>query len=70
MQTTMVETTRTASYRFKIGTFDATFVGNINNVLDSEYISDATDGTDHTWKTARVFYGFGRTYSATLKVKF
>jgi len=59
-----------SSYRFKIGTFDATFIGNINNVLNSEYIADATDGADHTWQTARVFYGFGRTFSATLKVKF
>lgn len=58
------------SYRFKIGTFDASLVGNINNLFDAEYISDAADGADHTWKTARVFYGFGRTYSATLKIKF
>jgi hypothetical protein len=60
-----------SSYRFKIGTFDATFIGNINNILNAEYIADATDdGTYHDWKHARVFYGFGRTFSATLKVKF
>ncbi|MDD4990698.1 MAG: TonB-dependent receptor [Paludibacter sp.] len=59
-----------ANYRFKIGTFDATLVGNIYNLLDTEYITDATDGADHTWKTASVFYGFGRTWSMNLKIKF
>jgi outer membrane cobalamin receptor len=58
------------SYRFKIGTFDATFIGNINNLLDAEYISDANDGSGHNWETAQVFYGFGRTFSGTLKIKF
>lgn len=59
-----------ANYRFKLGTYDASLVGNIFNLLDSEYITDATDGSDHTWKTATVFYGFGRTWSLSLKLKF
>jgi outer membrane receptor protein involved in Fe transport len=59
-----------ANYRFKIGTYDATLVGNIFNLLDSEYITDATDGSDHTWKTSTVFYGFGRTWSLSLKLRF
>lgn len=59
-----------ASYRFKIGTFDASLIGNIQNIFDTEYISDATDGANHDWKTSPVFYGFGRTFSATLKIKF
>ncbi|NDP21701.1 MAG: TonB-dependent receptor [Paludibacter sp.] len=59
-----------ANYRFKIGEFDATLVGNIFNLLDNNYIADANDGDDHTWKTAQVFYGFGRTWSTTLKIKF
>lgn len=59
-----------ANYRFKLGEYDASLVGNIFNVFDSEYISDATDGSDHTWKTATVFYGFGRTWSLSLKLKF
>jgi outer membrane cobalamin receptor len=59
-----------ASYRFKIGEYDASLVGNVENLLDAEYISDATDGADHSWKTASVFYGFGRTWSTTLKIKF
>jgi hypothetical protein len=59
-----------ANYRFKIGDYDASLVGNIFNLLDSEYISDANDGSDHTSKTAAVFYGFGRTWSVSLKLKF
>jgi len=58
------------SYRFKMGGFDASIIGNMQNVFNTEYISDATDGKDHDWKTASVFYGFGRTFSTTLKIKF
>ena len=59
-----------ANYRFKVGTFDASLVGNIYNLLDNYYITDAFDGTDHTANTASVFYGFGRTWSLSLKIKF
>lgn len=59
-----------ANYRFKLGTYDATLVGNVFNLLDAEYITDATDGSDHTWKTSTVFYGFGRTWSMSLKMRF
>lgn len=59
-----------ASYNFKLGNYDASLIGNVDNLFDSEYISDAIDGSDHTWKTAAVFYGFGRTWSASLKLKF
>jgi len=59
-----------ANYRFKMGGFDAFLTGNIFNLLDATYISDAADGTDHTWNTAQVFYGFGRTWSMNLKIKF
>jgi len=58
------------SYRFKMGGFDASIIGNMQNVFNTEYISDATDGKDHDWRTASVFYGFGRTFSTTLKIKF
>ena len=39
-------------------------------MFDNAYIMDAADGSDHTWKTAQVFYGFGRTWMTTLKIKF
>ena len=45
--------------------------GNIYNVLDQEYITDALDGANHDWKTAYgIFYGFGRTFNVRLKVNF
>ena len=64
-----------ANYRFKIGPFDANLMGNVNNALDQVYISDSrdlnprTEGA-HDWKQVAVMYGFGRTYTTTLKVKF
>jgi outer membrane receptor for ferrienterochelin and colicin len=59
-----------ASYRFKLGDYNCTFNGNVNNLFDQEYIADATDGSDHTWKTAKVFYGFGRTWTVGMKFAF
>ncbi|WP_276965016.1 TonB-dependent receptor [Bacteroides graminisolvens] len=59
------------SYRFRLGSVNATLVGNINNVFNQEYISDAIDGGDHNDRTAYgIFYGFGRTYSVNLKLNF
>ena len=57
-------------YDFKMGGFNTSLIGSVNNVLDAEYISDATDGANHNFSDATVFYGFGRTWSTTLKVKF
>jgi len=60
-----------ASYRFNIGGVKATLSGNVDNIFNQEYIIDAYDGSDHTWKTAyRVFYGFGRTFNVRLKLRF
>jgi len=58
------------SYRFKMGPFDASLIGNIQNLFNAEFISDATTGVNNDWETSQVFYGFGRTFSATLKIKF
>ncbi|MCD8402402.1 TonB-dependent receptor [Tenacibaculum finnmarkense] len=55
---------------FKIGDFNATLNGKLNNILDTEYISDAFDGSNHTAQDATVYYGAGRTFSLGLKVKF
>lgn len=60
-----------ASYKFKIGGVEAVLFGVVNNLFDQEYISDATDGTNHDWETAYgIFYGFGRTYNVRLKINF
>ncbi|OFX88022.1 MAG: TonB-dependent receptor [Bacteroidetes bacterium GWF2_33_16] len=59
-----------ARYSFKIGKVDATLIGNINNLLDTEYIADAKDGSNHDAGTALVYFGFGRTYSLSFKINF
>lgn len=60
-----------ASYRFNLGSMKAVLSGNVNNVFDQEYISEATDGGNHDWKTAyNVYYGFGRTFNVRLKLSF
>ena len=63
------------NYKFKIGTLDAALTGNVNNVLNQEYITDAMDYNARTeggssWENVGVLYAFGRTYTASLKVKF
>lgn len=60
-----------AGYTFDFGKIRATLSGNVNNILDQEYIADARNGSSGTWETAtRVLYGFGRTYSVRLKFNF
>lgn len=59
------------NYRFPISkTFGAMISGNVNNLLDKEYIADAEDGAKHDEESAKVFYGFGRTFSVNLKITF
>ena len=57
-------------YDFKIGNFDATIYGNVINLFDTEYISDANDGASNDWRAAQVYYGIGRTWSTGLRVNF
>ncbi len=57
-------------YKFKIGKLNSTFYGKINNITDTEYIADATDGVNHDAFTSTVFYGFGTTWTVGLKIKF
>ncbi len=59
-----------ANYRFKIGNLNASVFGHVHNLFDTEYVSKAQDGKTHTANDSYVFYGFGTTWSAGLKVKF
>ena len=52
-------------HSFNFGTFDTTLTARVNNVLDTEYIADAIDASDPL-----VFFGFGRTFSLSAKIKF
>ncbi len=54
---------------FDMGSFEAILNGKINNVFNTDYISDAND-VDGTSTTALVYYGAGRTFSVGLKLKF
>eukprot|EP01029_Cantina_marsupialis_P010118 TRINITY_DN2314_c0_g2_i1.p1 TRINITY_DN2314_c0_g2~~TRINITY_DN2314_c0_g2_i1.p1 ORF type:complete len:856 (-),score=150.62 TRINITY_DN2314_c0_g2_i1:2397-4964(-) len=57
-------------YDFEIAGLESTLYGNVFNLLNTEYLSDATDGENHDWRSAYGYYGFGRTASLRLKVRF
>lgn len=62
-----------ASYSFKVSGLDATLYGNVNNLCDYHYVTQAQTaiGAVGAWDNAnRVFYSFGRTYSVKLKINF
>lgn len=58
------------SFDFKIAGMKSTLYGNITNLTNNIYITDAVDGKTHAAETAQVYYAFGRTYSVRLKVNF
>ena len=60
------------NYEFPVGKVKATLFGNINNLLNSTYISDATDLSAYIkdYHDVSVYYGFGTTWSVGLKVNF
>ncbi|MFD1161603.1 MULTISPECIES: TonB-dependent receptor [Hwangdonia] len=55
---------------FDLGPFRGTLTGRINNLFDTEYISDANDGTNSDADTALVWFGNGRTFSVGAKFNF
>lgn len=57
-------------YKFEMAGFNASLNGKINNLLDTEYFAESTDGGAHDWQSAVGYYGVGRTWSMMLKVKF
>ncbi|NVJ46372.1 MAG: TonB-dependent receptor [Cytophagia bacterium] len=57
-------------YDFKFGDFDATLFGNVNNLLDTEYIADAIDGANHNAASSSVWFGQGRTWTGGLRLNF
>jgi outer membrane receptor protein involved in Fe transport len=61
-----------ANYRFKIGTCRAVLYGNVQNVFNNEYLTEAYyNGTKNTRDDVyRCYYSFGRTYSIKLKLLF
>jgi len=64
-----------ATLKFKIAGLDASLIGNVTNILDTKYISDATDGTVSVApkglpQNVNVYYGYGRLFGTSLKIKF
>ena len=68
-----------ATTRFKLFGNFASFRVNINNALDETYIAESNtnihaDATSETWNGVdtrnSVWFGFGRTWNATLKYNF
>jgi len=62
-------------YNFKISDLNATLFCNVDNIFDTEYISEAFGGLDveepdESWKKTQVFYGWGRSWSVGLKIRF
>ena len=57
-------------YRFKINDLNTSMFINVNNLFDTSYIADATDGASFDFDTATVYYGFGRTWSISFRVNF
>lgn len=62
------------SYKFKIANLDASWTANCFNLFNENYVMRALDNGartgGHGWEDAAVFYGFGRTWSTGLKVRF
>lgn len=57
-------------YNFKLGPFSATAYTNVQNLFNTVYIADATDEALHSSTDALVWYGFGSTWYAGLKIRF
>ncbi|MDR6237046.1 outer membrane receptor for ferrienterochelin and colicin [Aureibacter tunicatorum] len=56
------------SYKFTIGDVKASIFGNIHNIFDTMYVSDADE--TNVGDPANVFYGWGRSWSMGMKVNF
>ncbi len=57
-------------HEFKLGDLDASIFARANNIFNTEYVADARDGEGSVAETAMVWFGFGRTFSLSAKIKF
>lgn len=55
-------------YGFMMGNMNASLTGRMNNAFDTEYVPDAFDAP--SLDAARVYMGFGRTWTVGLRLKF
>jgi len=61
-----------AVYKFKFAGLDGSLLINVYNLFDTAYISDSYDTSASGSPTGLtgVYYGFGRTYTTGVKLKF
>ncbi len=59
-----------ANYKFTLAGLEASLYANVNNLLNTEYVADATDGASHDENSALVYFGFGTTWSTGLRIAF
>jgi iron complex outermembrane receptor protein len=60
-----------AVFKFKLAGLDASLIGNVNNLLNTKFISDAYDGSaTGVASNLAVYYGLGRLFTTSLKIKF
>lgn len=57
-------------YGFKIMDLDAQIIGRMHNVFDTDYVQSALDGSNSDDLTSLVWFGFGRTFNVSAKIKF
>ena len=57
-------------YGFKILDLDAMVTGRMNNVFDTQYVQSALDGSSSDAESSLVWFGFGRTFNVSAKIKF
>jgi len=57
-------------HEFEFGSFNASIVGRIYNLFDSEFINRAQDGNTSSATDALVFIGQGRTFSISTRINF
>lgn len=60
-----------AVFKFKIAGLNSLLIGNVQNLLDTKYISDSFDTyASGDPNQVLVYYGLGRTFTTTLKINF
>ncbi|PIB34614.1 TonB-dependent receptor [Reichenbachiella sp. 5M10] len=58
------------TYDFEIAGFNSSLYGNVYNVANTKYVSDANDGSNHDAASSSVYYGAGTTWNLGLKMRF
>ena len=58
------------SYLLSCAKVNVRFFGNVNNLFNKKYISDALDGAGHDRASALVWYGFGTTWTTGVRIEF